>query len=48
MFANTYSPRSFVTVFRLMFVRSFVSVTSTPGITPPASLIDPRIPPWKP
>src|SRR5687768_12334800 len=48
MLANTYSPRSLVTVLRLMFVRSLVSVTSTPGMTPPASLIDPRTPPWKP
>ena len=44
-FEKTYSPRSFVVVFRLMFVFSFVSVTSTPGTMPPASLIDPRNPP---
>src|SRR5262249_1195063 len=31
-----------------MLVRSLVSVTSTPGMTPPESLIDPRRPPWKP
>ena len=34
MFVNTYSPRSFVIVVRLIFVRSLVSVTSTPGTTP--------------
>src|SRR4051812_30510770 len=48
MFAKLYSPRSLVTVERLTFVCSLVRVTSTPGITPPASLIDPRRPPWKP
>src|SRR4029450_12971895 len=48
MFANTYSPRSLVTVFRPMLVRSLVSVTSTPGMTPPESLMAPRKPPWNP
>ena len=46
--AKTYSPRSLVTVERLMLVCSLVSVTSTPGMTPPASLTDPRRPPWNP
>src|SRR5262245_7547079 len=31
-----------------MLVCSLVRVTSTPGITPPASLIDPRSTPWNP
>src|SRR6476659_5397614 len=48
MVVNTYSPRSLVVVLRLMLVRSFVSVTSTPGMTPPESLTDPRRPPWNP
>src|SRR6266487_148523 len=48
MFVNAYSPRSFVTVFRAMLVRSLVRVTSTPGMTPPESLMDPRKPPWNP
>src|SRR5215468_4384034 len=47
--AKLYSPLSFVTVVRERLVASFVSVTSTPGTTaPPASLTDPRRPPWKP
>src|SRR5262249_36014425 len=46
--AKTYSPRSFVVVFRAMLVDSLVSVTSTPGTTPPESLTAPRKPPWKP
>src|SRR5262245_32256803 len=48
MLVKTYSPRSFVIVLRLMLVRSLVSDTSTPGMTPPESLIDPRKPPWNP
>src|SRR5437660_4191021 len=48
MLANTYSPRSLVTVERLLLVCSLTSVTSTPGSTPPASLIAPRKPPWNP
>src|SRR5262245_59446246 len=47
--AKLYSPLSFVTVVRERLVASFVSATSTPGTTaPPASLTDPRKPPWKP
>ena len=46
--ANAYSPRSLVTVDRLSVVWSLVSVTSTPGMTPPLSLTDPRRPPWNP
>jgi hypothetical protein len=37
-----------VTVVRAMLVDSLVSVTSTPGMTPPESLIEPRSPPWNP
>src|SRR5262249_13524550 len=47
--AKLYSPLSFVIVIRDKLVASFVSVTWTPGTTaPPASLADPRRPPWKP
>src|SRR6516225_7457335 len=47
--AKSYSPLSFPTIERERFVASFVSVTATPGITaPPASLTEPRKPPWKP
>src|SRR5439155_24528306 len=33
---------------RLMLVCWLVRTTSTPGMTPPESLIDPRSPPWNP
>src|SRR5262249_43637734 len=39
-------PDAFDTVSRETSVCSLMSITTTPGMTPPASLTDPRRPPW--
>ena len=40
-----YSPAALVTAVRVLFVALLTSITSTPGITPFASLTAPRRPP---
>src|SRR5215212_5207616 len=46
MAGKEYSPEAFDTVSRVTPLASLVSVKVTPGMTPWASLTEPRMPPW--